>query len=76
MLLTEMLSRLTLGHMLPGKKAPAYLADMKSELETHYYETHTLAEFEEKYRVNRYRLCRTCTESVYSPPKACWRKRV
>lgn len=68
MLLTEMLSRLTLGHMLPGKKAPSYLADMKSEPETHYYETHTLAEFEEKYRVNRYRLCREFKSHYQTPP--------
>lgn len=68
MLLTGMLSRLALEYMLPGKKAPSYLADMKSELETRYYEAHTLAEFEEKYRINRYRLCREFKSHYQTPP--------
>lgn len=58
MLLTGLLSRLALAHALPPETAPAYLEDIKSRLETHYYEGFSLAALEEKYRVNRYRLCR------------------
>lgn len=58
MLLTKMISRLTLEYMLPEKKIPGYLTNIKFQLETHYYENYALADFEEKYHVNRYRLCR------------------
>ncbi len=58
MLLTCLLSRPALEYMLPGKKVPPYLADMKSKLETCYYEDYGLVQLEEMYHVNRYRLCR------------------
>lgn len=58
MLLTWILSQLTLENMLPEKRIPSYLADLKSQLDTCYYENYGLAQLEEKYHVSRYRLCR------------------
>ncbi len=58
MLLTGLLSQLALEHVLSPRTVPAYLEDIKVRLETHYYESYALAELEQKYKVNRYRLCR------------------
>lgn len=52
--LTEMFYR-----MIPQQKnIPSYLLKMKDELEKHYYRKHSLKEFEEKYGINHYRICR------------------
>lgn len=58
MLLTKMISQLTLEYTLPEKRIPTYLADMKSQMEIHYCQSYALADLEQKYHVNRYRLCR------------------
>ena len=58
MLLTRLLSQLALEHALSPRTVPAYLEDIKSQLETYYYESYALAELEQRYKVNRYRLCR------------------
>lgn len=68
MLLTKMLSRLALEHILPPRTAPAYLEDIKSRLETHYYERYGLVDLEKKYKVNRYRLCREFKSHYQTSP--------
>lgn len=56
--LTRLLTHMVL-HTLPAlEEVPVYLTQLKAELETHYYEEHSLAELEQKYHVNRYRICR------------------
>lgn len=68
MLLTTLLSRLILEHALPGKKVPSYLAAIKSELETCYYESFTLTELSQKHKVNKYRLCREFSDCFQCSP--------
>lgn len=68
MLLTTLLSRLILEHALPGKKVPSYLAAIKSQLETCYYESYTLSELSQKYKVDKYRLCREFSDCFRTSP--------
>lgn len=68
MLLTRVLSLPALEYMLPEKKVPSYLAEMKSGFEARYYENHGLAELEERYHVSRYRLCREFRLHYHTSP--------
>lgn len=67
-LLTTLLSQLALEHVPSPRTVPAYLEDIKSRLETHYYESYALAELEQKYKVNRYRLCREFKSHYQTSP--------
>ena len=68
MLLTQLLSGLTLESLVPGERIPPYLADLKSRLETHYYESFRLADLEREYQVSRYRLCREFKSCYQTSP--------
>ncbi len=68
LVITRLLSQVALNAQPPHKKAPSYLSEIKAELETQYYRKHTLEELEQKYHVNRYRICREFKEYYQSSP--------
>lgn len=68
MYLNTLLSRTVLEHRTPEKSAPSYLRAIKSELETHYYQKYTLEDLEQKYRKNKYRICRDFKNCFQTSP--------
>lgn len=57
-LLTRLLTQIAMEAIPSSHTAPAWLTDLKEELNAQYYQKHTLEELERKYKVNRYRICR------------------
>lgn len=68
LLLTKLLTQMILDGAAPIRKIPPYLKEIKKELETQYYKKHTLEQFERKYKINRYRICREFKEHYLSSP--------
>ena len=68
MYLNTLLARTVLEHRTPEKSAPSYLRAIKSELETHYYQKYTLEDLEQKYRKNKYRICRDFKNCFQTSP--------
>lgn len=66
--LSSLLAGTILEEKPPEKNIPPYLRALKSELETHYYQKYTLEELEQKYRKNKYRICRDFKDCFQTPP--------
>lgn len=56
--LTVLLAQAVAENALPRRNAPAYLSALKAELESKYYRKYTLEGLSQKYRVDKYRICR------------------
>lgn len=68
LLLTRLLTQLILEEQPTKERVPAYLVEIKTELETQYYRKHSLDGLEEKYHVNKYRICREFQQYFHSSP--------
>lgn len=68
MLLTKLLSEMALENMAPERNIPSWLADLRSELETRYFHKYTLEELEQKYKINKYKICREFRDYFQSSP--------
>ena len=67
-LLTTLLLSISFETDTQPARIPAYLQEMKTELESHYYRKHSLEEFEQKYHVNRFQICRDFKQYFQMPP--------
>ncbi|MGN0331758.1 MAG: AraC family transcriptional regulator [Lachnospiraceae bacterium] len=70
--LTEILASLSLT-CIPKKHSdtsaiPGYLLEMKDYLNHHYSEDFSLSEWEERYNINKYRLCREFSSAFQCSP--------
>ncbi|MGN0405819.1 MAG: helix-turn-helix transcriptional regulator [Bariatricus sp.] len=70
--LTELLSSLSLSRIPASSSrissAPGYLLELRDYLLHHYYEHFSLDEWEERFRINKYRICREFTAAFDIPP--------
>ena len=70
--LTEILSLLCSSCYPAAAPAPStaawYLIEMKDFLDNHYQQDFSLKQFEDNFRINRYRLCREFSASYGLPP--------
>ncbi len=58
LLLTRLLSGMVMSGTPAPRKPPSYLLAIQKEFNEQYYRKHTLETLEEKYQINKYRICR------------------
>lgn len=67
-LLTGLLTRIAMEDRSRPDNIPLYLREIREELSSQYYIRHTLEDLEQKYKINRYRVCREFKEYFQISP--------
>lgn len=73
-ILTEILTDISLP-LVPKENArdaniPSYLYELKDRLDHHFAENFSLAQYEEQFSINKYRICREFSRHFHSSPLA------